>query len=542
MTSGPAEALAPHWSPDGKSVAFLRRDPPDLGRQLDESRGDDAQVADSGYRYHRLCVLDVASGVVKQVSPLGAAQVWQCAWSPDGLELLAAVTPTPKAEQQAGTTDVVVYTLATGSARRLCTVEGYVSSPCWSPDGRQVAFLAALEQPAHGEIVLVPASGGEPRGLLGEAELTATWLAWPASVDRLLFSAQVDLQSGLFAITPGGDPVPIWRPDQLSRGVFGTDFSLDGSATLAATVRSGPETPPEVWVGPIERSSPVASERPDSRFRQVTDLHSQGSGCKLGRTETVYWRARDGLCLSGLLVLPPGYQLGHSVPLVVRPHGGPGMVWSDGFYASGPGWTHLLANHGIAVFMPNPRGGAGRGRAFLLANRGDLGGSDFTDIMSGIDALIERGVADPSRLGIGGWSYGGYMTAWAITQTDRFKAAVVGAGIVNWISYEGQCDCPQLFPRWYTLEDVYHQRQRSIASSPITHAARVRTPTLILQGADDPRVPAPQAGELYQGLRQLGVPVEYVCYPREGHSITERQHQLDLLRRASGWFVRYLSS
>jgi dipeptidyl aminopeptidase/acylaminoacyl peptidase len=538
---GPEEALAPQWAPGGAGtlLAFLRRDPLDSEVQRRAAAGDDAEVVDSSYRYSRLCLFDLRSQRVHQVSPDGPAHVWQFAWSPDGHALLAAVTATPKAEQQSGETAIIVYPVDGGVARRLCTVEGFISCPCWSPDGDRVAFLAALEQPAHGEIVVVAAAGGEPRGLLGDAELTATWLAWPASWNRLLLGAQVDVRSGLYALDlddPQGTPEAIWSPEQFGRGLFGTEFSLDSTARRIAALRSGPESPSDVWVGDIMPARAAAQRSP----RPVTDLHQQVRLWQLGTTELVSWQAADGLRLSGLLVLPPDYTPGKQVPLVVRPHGGPGMVWSDGFYGSGASWTHLLANQGIAVFMPNPRGGAGRGRRFLLANRGDLGGADYGDIMAGVDALIARGIADSERLGIGGWSYGGYMTAWAITQTPHFAAAVCGAGIVNWLSYEGQCDCPQLFPRWYALEDVYHRRERSVDRSPISHVANVQTPTLILQGAEDPRVPAAQAGELYQALRQLNVPVQYVRYPREGHSIVEEAHQLDVLHRVSSWFTRYL--
>ncbi|HUG16625.1 MAG TPA: prolyl oligopeptidase family serine peptidase [Thermomicrobiales bacterium] len=198
----------------------------------------------------------------------------------------------------------------------------------------------------------------------------------------------------------------------------------------------------------------------------------------------------------------------------------------------------ILAANGYAVFMPNPRGSTGRGGAFTGANRFDFGGGDFGDIMSGIDVLVERGVADADRLGICGWSYGGFMTAWAVTQTDRFKAAVAGAAPTNWVSKIGTTDI-RPFNEW-TLGEVNREPDRVWDRSPIRYVSRVTTPTLIVHGEADQRVPVTQGTEFYLALKALGVDTEMVSYPRQGHGFHERAFQIDVLQRLVGWFDTYL--
>ncbi|MGW1973865.1 alpha/beta hydrolase family protein, partial [Streptomyces tubercidicus] len=260
--------------------------------------------------------------------------------------------------------------------------------------------------------------------------------------------------------------------------------------------------------------------------------------------ERLSYKASDGLALDGLLLLPPGRgREDGPFPLVTLVHGGPYARYADEFQFHidlPPG--QWLATAGYAVFLPNPRGGEGHGHTFAAMVAGAAGGAEWTDITEGIDLLIAEGVADPDRLGIGGWSHGGYMAAWAVGQTDRFKAAVMGAGVSDWgmlaatgewgpanesgvsgsVGWEGPGPHP-------------HDRV-----SPVSYASRIHTPVLILHGEDDTNVPVGQAVLFHRALRHFGVEHEFVTYPREGHMIGERAHQLDLLRRTRAWFDRLL--
>ncbi|HEU5423250.1 MAG TPA: S9 family peptidase, partial [Nitrolancea sp.] len=249
--------------------------------------------------------------------------------------------------------------------------------------------------------------------------------------------------------------------------------------------------------------------------------------------------ARDGLVIQGWLLRPPGAAEGARLPLIANVHGGPTARWGPTFHGTWHDWAQSLAGAGYAVLLPNPRGSTGRGAAFTSANRSDLGGKDFEDVLAGVDYLIERGIADPERLGIGGWSYGGFLTAWAVGQTDRFKAAVAGAAVTNWPSKVGTTDIrtgnEKNFPGpLHEQPDAFWER------SPVRYLGRISTPTLVLHGEADPRVPPGQGYELYQGLREMGVPTDFITYPRQKHAFHEKAFQQDLLQRVVGWFQRWI--
>jgi dipeptidyl aminopeptidase/acylaminoacyl peptidase len=242
--------------------------------------------------------------------------------------------------------------------------------------------------------------------------------------------------------------------------------------------------------------------------------------------------------IEGLLILPVGYQEGERYPLLTHIHGGPASAWTWKLYAGWHDWGQIMAQRGFAVFLPNPRGSTGRGVEFLCAIVNSYGEPDFDDIMSGIDHLIEEGIADPERLVVGGWSGGGYLTNVAVTRTDRFKAAISGAGTSNWISDLGTLDIRNVFTRY--VGNIEDDPELAWRLSPIRNIRNARTPTLILTGDGDPRVPPAQSYEMYEGLKAVGVEAKLVLYPREPHSIMERNHQIDLLERVVDWFERHL--
>jgi dipeptidyl aminopeptidase/acylaminoacyl peptidase len=271
----------------------------------------------------------------------------------------------------------------------------------------------------------------------------------------------------------------------------------------------------------------------------VTWLNERLATFPYVRAEPIQWRSADGACISGLLYRPLNYQEGRACPLIVQVHGGPAWLWSDRFMATWHDWAQPLALRGYAVLCPNPRGSIGRGAAFTDAEVNDIGGKELADVLSGVDAVIAMGVADPDRLGIGGWSHGGYLAAWTITQTDRFRGAVMGAGVSNMLSDQGENDIPR-FNDDYFDQTIYDNHAPYWERSPIAHVAKVRTPTLILHGEKDDRVTQPQGQEMYRALKRMGVETEFVTYPREPHSIGERAHQIDLLERVLSWFDRYV--
>jgi dipeptidyl aminopeptidase/acylaminoacyl peptidase len=285
------------------------------------------------------------------------------------------------------------------------------------------------------------------------------------------------------------------------------------------------KTPNDIWVA---SSAGRGAQR-------LTNFNSQIKDYALVTTEVVRWKAPDGLEIEGLLVKPLGYEQGKRYPLILQIHGGPYAQFGYGLNPR----AQIFAASGYAVLLPNPRGSTGYGQKFTTANVGDWGGKDYQDLMAGVDELIKTGVADPERLAVMGGSYGGFMTFWVITQTNRFKAAIGHAGISDWYSFHGQSDIPGLMEYGFggtpwTAREVYEKW------SPVRYADRVQTPLMITHGEQDRRVPIAQAEQYYRALRRRGVETVFVRYPREGHGITEPNHQIDLVRRQLEWFDKHL--
>jgi dipeptidyl aminopeptidase/acylaminoacyl peptidase len=308
-------------------------------------------------------------------------------------------------------------------------------------------------------------------------------------------------------------------------------FSLSRDERRVAVVRSAPAEARNIWSGELSGA--------EISWKRLTDSVPHLSKFALGDQEIVRWKSQDGRNIQGILIKPVGYQRGRRYPLIVCPHGGPSSLVANGFLSVGY-WGQLLAARGFAVFLPNFRGSTGFGLKFAEANVGDLGGMDFQDIESGVDMLIEKGLADPKRLGIGGWSYGGFMTCWAITQTQRYKAAVMGAGVSNWLSFHGNSHLHTWDANHYNASP-YADGGPYEKFSAIYYVDRVTTPTLILHGELDRDVPSEQAYQFYRALRDHGVETELVIYPREGHGVSEKKHVLDIHRRIAEWYKSYLA-
>jgi dipeptidyl aminopeptidase/acylaminoacyl peptidase len=299
-------------------------------------------------------------------------------------------------------------------------------------------------------------------------------------------------------------------------------LALAADGTTSAVLRQSFGRPPEVWAGPL------------GAWRQVTAKNARYTP-SWGEAKSLHWTS-GGLAVQGWLLSPPGAaEPGRRYPLVVVVHGGPASAHRAGW----PTIPGLLASQGFLVLLPNPRGSYGAGEDFTRGNVKDFGYGDFDDILGGLDAVKAAAAPWDGRAGIYGWSYGGYMTMWAVTRTDRFQAAVAGAGIVNWQSYYGQNRIDQwMIP--YFGASVYEDPWIYARSSPISFIQRVKTPTLVLQGERDAEVPAPQAYEFWHALKALGVETQLVIYPDEGHHFAKADHERDRLRRVVDWFDRHL--
>ncbi len=544
------EASDPRWSPDGARLSFLLKeiDSEDEEKRKKEGR-DDAIVVDDD-KYTRLWLVDVASRAVTRLSP-DDVNVWAHAWSPTGaggatgdrIALLHTATPQVNDYYGGSTLSTLAVSGAGDDARSdniagvsvgplttVCRVEGSAESLCWSPDGSRLAFVAPALQRSFTSSAAAPlvvaASGGGLQALVQDHSAEFSHVAW-LSDDTLAAVGVEELHGVYYRVTLNGAVSPLLPDGQPAAG-SPRDVALSPDRATLAVVQATTTSPGDVWAA-----------RPGESLTRLTTLNPDLEGLAWGEVEQVSWHAPDGLEVQGLLVKPVGYEPGRRYPTIIHVHGGPAWQWSEGFYATWHDWDQFLAARGYAVLLPNPRGSTGRGTSYVGANYDDVGGGEWQDVLAGVHYAIGRGIADPDRLGIGGWSWGGYLTAWAVTQTDIFKGAVMGAGLSNLLSDHGQNDIPDA-NRLYFRGLPYHDAAAYWDPSPIKHVARVKTPTLILHGEKDDRVTPAQGREFYRALKTLGVPTQFVLYPREPHGFTERAHQLDVIKRVMGWFEKYV--
>ncbi len=390
-----------------------------------------------------------------------------------------------------------------------------------------------------GDVLLLPASGGTVQNLTEGRPISVLWAEWEPDGTALLCCGCEEGDAAIWRLGRDGELRTLWRAEEAIGG-SPTRFYRAGETLVLP--RMNPTAPSDLWLARLDGETLGG-------WRRLTRLNPQVDEWALGPVRTVHWRAHDGTPIQGLLALPPGDAEGTAsealpaaLPLVTLVHGGPAGIRTHSFALEL--WARLLCAAGIAVFMPNPRGSTGWGTAFTEANLGDMGNRDLGDILGGIDHLIDLGVADADRLGIGGWSYGGFMTAWAITQVDCFKAAVMGAGIADWRSFHGVSNISTWDALFYgTLgrpADPYDPDGPYERFTALAHLDRVTTPTLILHGERDECVPVGQGYQMLRALRDRGVTAEMTVYPRAGHGPRERAHQKDMQERGVAWFRRYL--
>ena len=528
------------WSPDGKWIAFVMPDAPASSEKRAAEEKDDARVVDENFRMNRLWLISVEDEGSGEHRPRpltgGDFNVGSCFggrmfdWSPDGRRIAFTRTPTPRTDDWSSA-EIAAVEVETGEIQSLLPVKG-AGSPLYSPDGRWVAFQAGTGPPSWAstpDLFVAPAAGGGHHLLAETFERWPELVGWSADSRALYYSDSRGTATGLFAVSLEGGP-----PRQLDQGdVVVSSASLNPSRSVVGFVAQSTTRPAEVYVTSLDRFRPV----------QISHVNCRMAAIPSSRTEVIRYQSSDGLDIEGLLTYPAGYQPGKRYPLLLIVHGGPmdmfTRTFTTGLDPDNPYPMAAFSARGYAVLRCNVRGSSGYGKKFIQANYRDWGGGDYEDLMKGVDFAIEIGVADPTRLGVMGWSYGGYLTAWTITRTGRFKAASVGAGPVNLVSDAGTSEIPSCITDYLGAEfwddlDIY------LGRSPIFHVQEVSTPTLIQHFEEDDVVPISQGYEFYRALKRRGVPVKMVVYPRTPHGLTEPKLLLDFARRNLEWFDRYL--
>jgi dipeptidyl aminopeptidase/acylaminoacyl peptidase len=519
------------WSPDGKSIAFTTTDPKSDAMKAREKAFGDFDVIGQDYRMSHLWVLDVAGATPRRLTS-GAFTVGSFEWSPDGTRI-AFDHRINSANANGGSADISIVAVADGKITPLVTQQGPDTSPVWSPDGSQIAFQTAMANPSfyytNGVIAIVPAAGGTVQPISTAFDEDPSIVKWSRS--GIFFSASHGTWSYLYTIDPATRKVERHAP---ADAWIGSGFSLSDDTRTAAFVASDASTFPEVYVAPVATM----------KGRKLTDMGAQTAAWPAASLEVVSWKSQDGTTIEGVLHKPAGFQAGKRYPLLVVIHGGPtGVSRPTPFSSTSIYPIDIWTSRGALVLEPNYRGSAGYGEKFRSLNVRNLGVGDAWDVISGVDALIAKGLADPNRVATMGWSQGGYISAFLATHdSGRFKAVSVGAGISDWTTYYVNTDITPFTPQ-YLKATPWDDAEIYAKTSPITYIKSASVPTLIQHGATDQRVPLPNAFELYRGLQDRGVPSKLIVYKGfegVGHGPSKPKSSRAVMQHNLEWFDKYL--
>jgi dipeptidyl aminopeptidase/acylaminoacyl peptidase len=490
-----------------------------------------------GLEIQRIATVETASGEFREVTP-ATLHVYEYDWAPDSRQLAYTAAP-PPGENNWWVAQLYTQPLTDGGPRSVLAPEHtpgslhglQIAVPRWSPGGNQIAFIGGLmsdQGATGGDIYLIPVDGGDAKNITPDADKTAVWIHWlkenhPQVLVSWVKSGQVEI--GKIDPTDGKVTASYGSiPASVEDGRLEQSLSVAADGRVAYRMSSFAKAP-EVYVGRLGTPGQPVTHYND-------DLKPLW-----GKSESISWTS-DPFPVQGWLLYPAHYDPGRKYPLIVSVHGGPSSEVQ-------PRWPSLGYNP-IAfsaldyfVLMPNPRGSYGEGEAFTQANRKDFGYGDLRDILAGVDAVTAKLPIDQQRIGLTGWSYGGFMTMFAVTQTQRFHAAVAGAGISDWQSYYGENSIDQWMTPFFGAS-VYDDPGVYAKSSAIDFIHNVKTPTLVVVGDRDGECPAPQSFEFWHALRAVHVPTQLVVYPDEGHSFNSPQHRRDVLARALSWFEQYM--
>jgi dipeptidyl aminopeptidase/acylaminoacyl peptidase len=516
------------WSKDGSAIAFTAPDPKTDAMKEREKRLGDYEVVDQDHRMTHLHVIEVTSRKARRLTE-GPFTVGAFEWSPDGAEIAFDHRKSPEAGD-GGSADISVVAVADAKVRALVTQAGPDSGPVFSPDGTQVAFESAMARERHyytnGAIAVVPRAGGVPASLTGSFDEDPSLLGW--GPNGIWMAAGQRTEAGLFRLDPVTKAVAR-VPLEAAPIAFG--FAFDRGFEHVAFVGSSATAFPEVCL----------ASTGGGVVARLSRLGEQVKGWALGTSEVVSWRSRDGTPIEGVLRKPAGWKPGERRPLLVIVHGGPtgtsrpSLVGGTYVYPVEP----FLAK-GALVLDPNYRGSAGYGEAFRSLNVRNLGVGDAWDVLSGVDHLAAQGLADPARVGVMGWSQGGYISAFLATHdAARFRAVSVGAGVSNWVTYYVNTDIHP-FTRQYLGATPWDDMEVYRKTSPMTFIKGAKAPVLIQHGDGDRRVPLPNAYELYQGLQDVGVPTKLVVFKGFGHGLNKPKAVRAALEQNLEWFSEHV--
>lgn len=523
LTNLPGNIRSFKWSHDGKWIAFIRTDADTPEEREHKKAKNDPTLIDRDYHYDRLWIYDIVQRQARLLTTQDL-NIDAIDWSPDGSMIVARVSPTPRLDDYWRVSKVVLFDTRTGALTRTIEEHSGYAPPSFSHDGTRIAYSRFTPlQITDIHLIQKLADHTETR-LEDKLEGTISQVLWTGADARLLVSEymgahrqEMDVDTGNFTVKP-----------LAGVSLTAEDFQASRDGSTLVFLGESPEAPADVFAWKNGKAIALTSTNP------------QVAQWSIGAQREISWQnPSDHAIVHGVVVLPPGYQAGTRYKTIVHVHGGPEEAWTTGFNGNWYNYATLLASHGYVVLLPDPRGSDGQGPKFTEANYQDWGGGDFADIMAGVDYLIAQGITDPDRMAIGGWSFGGFMTAWAVTHTDRFKAGMVGAAVTDLYSMATTTDISPSFSQSY-MGSLGQNAAVYDKHSPVRYLDQCHTPVLVLHGEADPRVPLSQGQEFYHGLRFMNKEAVMVTYPREPHIFTEREHQIDSLSRILAWYDAHL--
>lgn len=525
------------WAPDGRHIAFVMIDPPSEEEEKRAKAKDDATTLDVDFKYQHLWLvslpedLDAEAGESTRltegsfhVNP-GYAPGFE--WAPDSSRIAFSHTPTPELNDWTRA-DISTIDIESRAVTELAATSAAEYGPQFSANGELVAYVSSEDPPSwmrDAHVAVRSMTDGSVVRLADTPDESPVIVGW-LNRNTLLIRETAGTRSALMKLpTSGKAPQTFAAPEG-----FVSAAALNAGASHLAVVAETSNSAAQVFVSRTNRYVP----------KQVSQLGNGEPRPATGRTERLQWASTDGMQIEGLVTYPVDYQPDRRVPLLLVIHGGPAGVYVEIDIAR-PGAYPIaaFASAGYAVLRANPRGSGGYGADFRRANQADWGGMDYQDLMAGVDELIRRGVADPDRLGVMGWSYGGFMTSWIVTHTDRFKAASIGAPVTDLIAMNGTSDIPDFLPDYFGGE-LWEQPELYRAHSPLTHVANAVTPSLIQHGAADARVPLGQGTAFYRALKRRGVNTRMVVYPRAPHGPTEPRQLQHVMQDNLDWFLEHI--
>ena len=521
------------WSPNGSKIAFLMKDDKTEDEEKNEKEKKDVILVDQNFKYSHIYIKNFTTEVDTNKSERfteGNYDINGFNWHPQGTKIVFSHRPEPTYNSGFGSGDISLLELATKEVKSIVNREGVDGGPSFSPNGRLIAFISnggQREEIGLSDVFVVDSQGGKPRKLAETPNRHSRGIiSWSPDNKYLYVNDLEKTKAQIYKINVKGNKItPILNVSGLVSSPVITD---DGK--YIAFVKQGLDVPAEMFTSELKKISP----------KKITDFNSGLKTPSVAKTEILGWKSKDGLEIEGLLTYPANYNNGKKYPLALIIHGGPAGVFTQS-YTGNPGiyMVQYFASNGYAVLRPNPRGSTGYGKDFRYANFKDWGFGDYEDIMSGVDKVVSMGLADVERLGVMGWSYGGYMTSFVVTRTNRFKAASMGAGLPNLISMTSTTDIPDYLVAHMGGEfwDDYETYEKH---SAIYRIKNVVTPTQILHGENDLRVPFTQGQEFYVALKRKGVPTEMAVYPRTPHGPREPKLLMDVSPRILRWFDKYI--